>query len=65
MEVPEYLGEDEFATISAILDENLRGLTLEQWRPSLVQSIHKELKHNSELLQDLLSHIEHSLEGEQ
>lgn len=65
MEVPEYLGEDEFATISAILDENLRGLTLEQWRPSLVQSIHKELKHNSELLQDLLSYIEHSLEGEQ
>lgn len=64
MEVPEYLGDDEFFTISAILNENLKGLTLEQWRPALVKSIHAELKNNSDLLEDLLGHIEASLEGD-
>lgn len=64
MEVPDYLGEDEFATVSAILNENLKDLTLEQWRPSLFQGIHRELRHNSELLKELLDQIELSLEGD-
>jgi len=62
MEVPEELGEDELTTISALLNENLRGLTLEQWRPSIMQGIYRELNTHSRLLQELISYIESCLE---
>lgn len=65
MEVPEYLGEEEFGTISAILNENLRGLSLEQWRPNLMQGIYRELNLHTKLLQDVISHIESSMEFDQ
>jgi len=63
MEVPDYLGDDEFSTISAILNENLRGLTLEQWRPNLMQGIYRELNLHTKLLHDVISHIESHLES--
>lgn len=62
LEVPEHLEEEELNTISAILNENLRGLALEQWRPSHMRGIYRELRMHTRLLQDVINHIENSME---
>ncbi len=64
MEVPEELKEDDFNTISALLNENLRGLTLEQWRPSMLKDVCRQLNVHSSLLQELIEQIETSLDEE-
>lgn len=61
MEIPEALQDKDLIMISKLLNKHLHGLTLEQWRNTIMQSIYHELSHQEKLLKNVIEHIEKSL----
>ena len=61
MDAPESLSTADYAAITALLNEHLQGLSLEQWRPRIMKSIFRELKYRKDLLQQVIEQIEDSL----
>jgi len=61
LEVPESLGMADYAVITALLNEHLKGLSLEQWRPSIMKSIFSELKYRKDVMEQVIKQIEESL----
>ncbi len=65
MDVPESLNAADYAAITGLLNEHLKGLSLEQWRPSVMKAIFRELKYQKDVLQQVIEQIEDSLAVEQ
>lgn len=61
VDVPDLLAPEDFTAISHILNERLRGLALEQWKPSVLKSIYAELKYQKKVLNNIIEIIENSL----
>ena len=61
VDVPEQLKEEELSVISALLNEHLQGLTLEQWRPQVLKSIYRVLADQKKFLNHVIEQIEESL----
>lgn len=55
------MNEQEYQAISHILNEHLRGLTVEQWRPSTLQAIYHDLDQQKKMLRNVIEQIEDSL----
>ncbi|PKM89712.1 MAG: heat-inducible transcription repressor HrcA [Firmicutes bacterium HGW-Firmicutes-12] len=65
VDVPESIKEEEFASFTALLNEHLRGLALELWRPSLMKTIFSHLADRKKFLEYLMQQIEDSLSSDQ
>ncbi|MCR4441335.1 MAG: heat-inducible transcriptional repressor HrcA [Peptococcaceae bacterium] len=61
VDVPDSMREEEFTALSALLNNHLRGLSVEQWRPSVLQSIYHQLDNQKKFLRHVMELIEESL----
>lgn len=64
LDVPESLIEEDCAVISDIMNKHLRGLALDQWRPSILQNIYSELNSHRKFLRDIIDQVEKPLAAE-
>lgn len=64
IEVPEELRDEEYQIITNLMNEHLQGLTLEQWRPKVLQDIYNELNFKKDLIKNVLEQVEDSLSVE-
>jgi heat-inducible transcriptional repressor len=61
LDVPESLNTADYAAITELLNENLKGLSLDQWRPSIMRTISHKLKDRKYVLEQVIEQIEDSL----
>lgn len=65
VDVPESIREEEYSSVTALLNEHLRGLSLAQWRPGLLNIIYDQLDDWKKFLGYLTEQIEDSIANEQ
>lgn len=65
VDIPEYINESDFAAVSALFNDNLCGLSPDQWSPSVLQSIYSQLADRKKFLRYVMEQIEDSLSIEQ
>lgn len=61
IEAPEGLNEEDFHSISQLLNQHIRGLSLENWRTSVMQTIYRDLDYHRDLLGKFIAQVENSL----
>lgn len=64
MDVPETLKEEDYLALTLILNQQLKGLTVEQWRPTILQGIYHNLRTQKIILKTVMEIIEDSLTAE-
>lgn len=64
MDVPGSLRGEDFQYISRILNEHLRGLSMEQWKSGVLQAIYYELDYQKRLLHQVIELVENALSVE-
>lgn len=65
VDVPESIREEEYSSVTVLLNEHLRGLSLAQWRPSVLNSIYDQLTDWKKFLGYLMDQIEDSISQDQ
>lgn len=65
IDVPESVREEEYAAFTALLNDKLRGLSLEQWQTGLMNSIFAALSDRKKFLSYLMEQISDTLAMEQ
>lgn len=65
VDVPESIREEEYSSVTVLLNEHLRGLSLSQWRPSVLNSIYDQLTDWKKFLGYLMDQIEDSISQDQ
>ncbi len=66
IDVPSGINNEDFTAISRVLNEQLYGLPVEQWRPTILQTIYHELLYQKKLLNSVIELVENAItiEGE-
>lgn len=65
IDVPGSLKQEDFSAISRVLNEQLYGLSVEQWRPTILRTIYQELLYQRKLLNNVIELVENAISLEE
>lgn len=65
IDVPGSLKQEDFSAISRVLNEQLYGLSVEQWRPTILRTIYQELLYQRNLLNNVIELVENAISLEE
>jgi len=65
IDVPGSLKQEDFSAISRVLNEQLYGLPVEQWRPTILRTIYQELLYQRKLLNNVIELVENAISLEE